>query len=682
MPLGLYAPPEIDEQSELQVNGRPLLYLTTITGSDSLTLEQKEDFISKMSSLLPESYTIDYWSDSASNMKYFTILDRATMQPPENGLVLSHAKVDISSNPEIQVTLTQTDFEYDGTAKTPAAVVTRDGQALTEGTDYTISYTSHTNAGEAAAVITGIGDYCGERIVTFRIHPAIPVLSFGQHHTQTSVYNGRPAAINYPPAVTLAGGETFSGEIQYSYTSVGQDSYVSGLPSEAGTYQIRASIPASGNYTGAVSEDFLTLTIKSASSGNSSGGYYPSAGSYGNHVIVNPEKKEKIYRTETIHHPDGSVTTIVTEQDDSSLRITETKTEVISPTAIRYTQTIITSPPREIVKTQVTTEWMPDGTCVSTKIHTDKTGAETATVTTTKPDGSKIKETTTNSSNSLGRDVRLTVRSEFRADGTISAITETSVINGAERSQITVTVQKDSSGNVKSQTASIRKYRNGNERISLDKTDFQEIKEAAGEADTAVTISVREQDGREAFTIRTTTRVMDAEGTPQLFQLHPSTGERILVPYVLSVDKAGNMELGPEPIADGTYEMLSEQEGRQTGEAIMKQVVPRNIRLTIPLSTRPKTKITVEDTSSSQIRFKKAQNIESAEYYTNGRIITVSKDGKITPLKPGTAKINVTLTLKNNNVKKENITVRVTKKKTADKKAADKKAADKKTLKK
>lgn len=658
-PLSLFNPPEIDAQSTLQLEGRPALSLEGSAGHDALTEEQKDAFRDSLIPFLPDSYTIGDWTDSSNGFTYFTILDKSTMQPPEGGLVLSLAKIDISSDPDIQVNLTLTDFEYDGTAKTPAATVTRDGQTLTEGTDYTITYTSHTNAGEAAAVITGIGDYCGERTVTFRIRPAVPVLSFGSHNTQTSVYSGHPAVINNPPVVTLAGGETYSGEIQYSYTSMGQDNYISGLPSATGTYQIRASIPATGNYTEAVSEDLLTLTIVSASSGSSSGGYYPSGGSFWNPVFVQPDKKQKIYRTETIHHPDGSVTTIVTEQDDSFLRITETKTEVISPSAIRYTQTVITSPPREIVRTQVTTEWMPDGSCVSTKIYTDKTESTTSTITTTKPDGSRIKETTTMSSNSLGRDVRLTVRYEMLADGTLSGITETSVISGAERSRITVTVQKDGSGNVKSSSASIRNYKNG--RMSFDKTDFQEIREAAQGADTAVTLSFLEQDGRQACTIRTTTSVMEAGGIPQLFQIRPSTGERVLVPYVLSADKDGNIIPDPEAIADGTYEMLSEKEGEQAGKAISETVLPKDSSITISFDNSQKAED--GDTSSSQIQFKKAWNIKSMDYQTDNRIVTVSKNGKITPLKPGTTEIEVTVTLKNNTVKKENITVKVVKKK-------------------
>lgn len=62
---------------------------------------------------------------------------------------------------------------YDGTAKRPTPTVTLNGKTLTEGTDYSVSYSNNTNAGTATVTITGIGTYTGTVTKTFLIHKAI-----------------------------------------------------------------------------------------------------------------------------------------------------------------------------------------------------------------------------------------------------------------------------------------------------------------------------------------------------------------------------------------------------------------------------------------------------------------------------------------------------------------------------
>ncbi|MBR6045449.1 MAG: Ig-like domain-containing protein [Ruminococcus sp.] len=70
-----------------------------------------------------------------------------------------------------QVTLSQTDFTYDGSAKTPSVTVKYNGKALRNGTDYTVSYTDNTNAGTASVTVTGKGSYTGSVTKNFTIDP-------------------------------------------------------------------------------------------------------------------------------------------------------------------------------------------------------------------------------------------------------------------------------------------------------------------------------------------------------------------------------------------------------------------------------------------------------------------------------------------------------------------------------
>ena len=63
---------------------------------------------------------------------------------------------------------------YTGNAITPAVTVSYGSKKLTQGTDYTVSYSNNTNAGTATITITGKGNYTGTKTTTFAINKVIP----------------------------------------------------------------------------------------------------------------------------------------------------------------------------------------------------------------------------------------------------------------------------------------------------------------------------------------------------------------------------------------------------------------------------------------------------------------------------------------------------------------------------
>ena len=67
--------------------------------------------------------------------------------------------------------LAKTTYTYDGTFKKPAVTLTVGGQALKQGTDYSVTYKNNKAAGKATAVITGIGEWGGTKTLTFTINP-------------------------------------------------------------------------------------------------------------------------------------------------------------------------------------------------------------------------------------------------------------------------------------------------------------------------------------------------------------------------------------------------------------------------------------------------------------------------------------------------------------------------------
>ncbi|MCD8341520.1 MAG: leucine-rich repeat domain-containing protein, partial [Clostridiales bacterium] len=75
------------------------------------------------------------------------------------------------------ITLEGTEFVCDGTAQTPAVTVSDGDSVLTEGTDYTLSYSNNVQPGTATVLVTGVGGYTGSLTASFSITLATPVLA-------------------------------------------------------------------------------------------------------------------------------------------------------------------------------------------------------------------------------------------------------------------------------------------------------------------------------------------------------------------------------------------------------------------------------------------------------------------------------------------------------------------------
>jgi len=143
---------------------------------------------------------------------------------------------------------------YDGSAKIAAASGSVPGLTLAA-----VEYCCEDgciNAGEHTVSLT-MGEATAE--LSFEIMAAEPTLSWAEA-SESLTYTGSPAAIT-APVVTLVNNESYSGQINYSYSAAGETEEKAGLPTEVGEYSVKASIPAAGNYTAAESNDRLSLTI-------------------------------------------------------------------------------------------------------------------------------------------------------------------------------------------------------------------------------------------------------------------------------------------------------------------------------------------------------------------------------------------------------------------------------------
>ncbi len=157
---------------------------------------------------------------------------------------------------------------YDGTLQRPAVTVTLDGiTTLEKGTDYGVYYLDSVNAGNTAKVTVTGTTFTGTFTLPFTIKPATPTLAW-ESTTQELTYTGNEAMITAPKATGVNGtqlGITHdTGPCQFSYATQGSSEFTNGLPINAGTYTIKASVAAKGNYAAAESTNTLTLTIRKA----------------------------------------------------------------------------------------------------------------------------------------------------------------------------------------------------------------------------------------------------------------------------------------------------------------------------------------------------------------------------------------------------------------------------------
>ena len=180
------------------------------------------------------------------------------------------------------ITLSSTSYTYDGKAKQPAVTLKLWGKTLAANSDYTVSYSSNTNAGTATATVTGKGNYVGVLSASFTIARAsISGATVGRIDNQ----NRTGRAITPVPTVTL-GGRTLSSGSDFTL------SYANNVA--VGTATI--TITGVGNYTGSKTATFrivqslLGLNDLSFSFSNSRGSF-----GYGSSYVIPLESYQTVF---------------------------------------------------------------------------------------------------------------------------------------------------------------------------------------------------------------------------------------------------------------------------------------------------------------------------------------------------------------------------------------------------
>ena len=156
-----------------------------------------------------------------------------SIDPADLGVVLKLGTKEITST------------VYTGAAIEPQAVVTWNGEALTEGTDYTVAYADNTVVGTAIVTVTGQGNYSFTKELPFVITPAsLGAVSVAQSGSLT--YNGAAQT----PDITVTGGTVDGTEMKLTYSTTENGTY-GALPAfiEATGYTVYYKAEAANHQT-------------------------------------------------------------------------------------------------------------------------------------------------------------------------------------------------------------------------------------------------------------------------------------------------------------------------------------------------------------------------------------------------------------------------------------------------
>ncbi len=160
--------------------------------------------------------------------------------------------IDISGQ-GFAVTLSESEYTYDGKAKEPAVTVTKGTEKLT-GADFTVKYENNVNPGTAKAIVTGAGGYTGTVTKEFTIEASKDISGAGFTVTLSETeytYDGKAKK----PAVTVTKGTE---KLRGTDFTVKYENNI-----KPGT--AKAIVTGAGVYTGTVTKEF---TIKEAKKKN------------------------------------------------------------------------------------------------------------------------------------------------------------------------------------------------------------------------------------------------------------------------------------------------------------------------------------------------------------------------------------------------------------------------------
>ena len=217
-------------------------------GGGNVTYQYKADNASTYTSTVPTNagtYTVKATVAESANYKAATATGSFTIAPK----TVTNAAV----------TLSQTSYAYTGRAFQPSVTV-KDGTTVIPASEYTVAYTDNTNVGTATVTVSDRagGNYVVSGTATFTITKAalsgVSVSLGGWTYGDTAK----------TPTVS---GNLGNANVTYQYKAAdaADETYANVVPTNAGTYTVKATVAESANYAAATATRNFTIVPKAIS---------------------------------------------------------------------------------------------------------------------------------------------------------------------------------------------------------------------------------------------------------------------------------------------------------------------------------------------------------------------------------------------------------------------------------
>ncbi|WP_197020324.1 MBG domain-containing protein [Prevotella sp. P6B1] len=191
-----------------------------------------------------------------TNAGSYTVYYKVKGDANHNDIAAQHFTVIIAAKTveTPTITLSQTSYTYDGTAKEPAVAV-KDGGTTIPATEYSVSYTNNTNVGTATVTITDVdgGNYAVSGSTTFAISSADGSLTPPAGKSDL-VYTGAAQDL-------ITAGSTTTGTMQYSLDGT---NYSTQIPqgTNAGSYTVYYKVKGDANHNDIAAQNFRVTIAK------------------------------------------------------------------------------------------------------------------------------------------------------------------------------------------------------------------------------------------------------------------------------------------------------------------------------------------------------------------------------------------------------------------------------------
>lgn len=164
--------PNISYAADITVQRLNLANVANVAAVPNQTYAAKElkpePAVTLKSGATPLRAGVDFSYSWQNNKNAGTARVTIVGQGKYSGTLVKDFKIAAASMSNTAIKLNQTQYTYDGKAKTPSVSVTLNGVTL-PSSDYTVSYSNNTNVGTATVTVTGKNNMTGSKSATFKI---------------------------------------------------------------------------------------------------------------------------------------------------------------------------------------------------------------------------------------------------------------------------------------------------------------------------------------------------------------------------------------------------------------------------------------------------------------------------------------------------------------------------------